>query len=71
MHHRQLPRVIELKTGDALSVGQGGGRSQAPYREEKGLEVMLPVEVAHPSGLMYLVEPVFHLTRKLGWPEMP
>ena len=28
MHHRQLPRVIELKARDALSVGQGGGLSQ-------------------------------------------
>ncbi len=25
MHHRQLPRVIELKARDALSVGQGVG----------------------------------------------
>ena len=28
MHHRRLPRVIELKAWDPLSVGQGGGRSQ-------------------------------------------
>ena len=28
MHHRQLPRVIELKAWDPLSVGQGGGLSQ-------------------------------------------
>jgi hypothetical protein len=28
MHHRQLPRVIELKAGDALLVGPGSGRSQ-------------------------------------------
>jgi hypothetical protein len=27
MHHRQLPRVIERKARDALSVGQGGGLS--------------------------------------------
>jgi GTPase involved in cell partitioning and DNA repair len=28
MHHRQLPRVIERKARDALSLGQGGGLSQ-------------------------------------------
>jgi hypothetical protein len=28
MHHRQLPRMIELKARDALSVGQGGGLGQ-------------------------------------------
>ena len=28
VHQRQLPRVIELEARDALSVGQGGGRSQ-------------------------------------------
>jgi len=35
------------------------------------LKLYLPVEVGHPAELMYLVGPVFHLTRKLGWPEMP
>jgi len=28
MHQRQLPRVIELKAGDALSLGQGGGGNE-------------------------------------------
>ena len=49
-----------------------GNHIKGFFAEQDGpAPLCFPVEVAYPSELMYRVGPVFHLKRKLGWPEMP
>ena len=76
MHHRQLPRVIELKARDAFSVGQDGGRSQLlelAAIDESFRDVLLGIvvvvnDLGHTLALLRQVLDVLFDTRKCRRP---